>query len=241
MTLLICPVRPGESNEELRFALRSWETNLLLPGGLTLWTVGFKPSWLEPDRHIDGNRYDSMPMAVFDNVREGARAAAAEGFEEAIFMNDDFFCLDPVGSVIAVCRNSTLAEHVLQFPPNAGMWWPRSLRATLSWANENGFHKAMSYEVHRPLICDPRDMAEVLGGIECNDPIPQWRTVYGAKYLPDAVPVQDCKLGLASSGVGTPWVSTSDQSWRRYARDMTVRFRKQSKWELDCGERDPRQ
>ena len=31
MTLLICPVRPGDDNPELRYALRSWQTNLVVP------------------------------------------------------------------------------------------------------------------------------------------------------------------------------------------------------------------
>ncbi len=42
--LLICPVRPGDSNEELRYAARSWETNLHLGSDLRLMTVGYKPT-----------------------------------------------------------------------------------------------------------------------------------------------------------------------------------------------------
>ena len=36
----ICPVRPGDHNEELRYAARSWETNLHLGVG----------GWDEPER-----------------------------------------------------------------------------------------------------------------------------------------------------------------------------------------------
>lgn len=50
--LLICPVRPGDRNEELRYALRSWEANLLLPGGLELLVVGHCPPWLQPDQFV---------------------------------------------------------------------------------------------------------------------------------------------------------------------------------------------
>lgn len=231
--LLICPVRPGDSNEELRYALRSWETNLILPGGLDLMTVGYKPAWLEPDTHVDGNRYDSVALAVFDNVRLGAEAAVSGGILDVLYMNDDFFCLDPVGAVLPVRRNCTLDEHIAQFPVNAGLWWPRSLRLTASWLSSEGFPHPDSYEVHRPLPASPSAMLEALnrwqGGMA--DLVPQWRTAYGTVNEVEAYPVQDVKLGGANTGVGSPWISTSDQSWRRYATSIKKRFQKPSRWE----------
>jgi len=232
--LLICPVRPGDSNEELRYALRSWEENLILPDGLQLMTVGYKPTWLDPEWHVEGNRYKSVPLAVFDNILLGSEAAAEFIVKDALYMNDDFFCLDPVGAVLPVRRNVTLAEHIAQFPVNAGLWWPRSLRLTAHWLAARGFPHPDSYEVHRPLPASPAAMYEALsrwdGGM--NDTVPQWRTVYGTLNKVDAYPVQDVKLGVNVSGVGTPWVSTSDQSWRRYAQSMKKRFQKPSRWEL---------
>ena len=61
--------------------------------------------------------------------------------------------------------------------------------------------------------------------------VPQWRSVYGNVFQVAAHPVQDVKLGLKATGEGTPWVSTSDQNWRRYARAMQRRFQKPSRWE----------
>ena len=232
---LICPVRPGDQNEELRYALRSWETNLILPGTLELWTVGHQPPWLVPDRHLAGNFYKSVPLAVFDNVWKGAIEAAEGSNDEVLFMNDDFFCLDPVGAVLPVKRNVTLEQHLAQFPANAGLWWPRSLRLTLDWLRGQGFPQPDSYEVHRPLVARPAAMADALsrwdGGM--SDTVPQWRTVYGVLYGVEAYPVQDVKLGNATTtGYGTPWVSTSDQSWRRYAASIKPRFQKPSRWEV---------
>lgn len=232
--LLICPVRPGDTNEELRFALRSWEANLILDGGLTLMTVGYKPTWLEPDLHVDGNRFTSMPLAVYDNIVLGSERAAADGVDEVIFMNDDFFCLDPVGKVLPVHRGITLAKHLAVFPANAGLWWPRSLRLTASWLAGEGFPDPMSYEVHRPLVASPAGMLEALhrwGPADKGDTVPQWRTAYGVINEVEAHPVVDAKLGLRATGYGTPWVSTSDQSWRRYAPQIKPRFQKPSRWE----------
>lgn len=231
--LLICPVRPGDSNEELRYAIRSWETNLHLDTPLELATVGYRPTWLHPDWHLDGNRYKSMPLAVFDNVKQGAAVAADAGFTEAIYMNDDFFCLDPVGKILPVKRNCTLDEQIAKYPGNPGLWWPRSLRLTAEWLLGEGWADPDSYEVHRPLVCNPETMLETLSrwDIDSHDTVPQWRTMYGVVNKIEAYPVRDAKLGLRVPGIGTPWVSTSDQSFRRYAPDIKRRFQKPSRWE----------
>ena len=47
----------------------------------------------------------------------------------------------------------------------------------------------------------------------------------------EAVPVRDAKLSPRAPGFGTPWVSTSDQTWRRYAGDIKSSFQKPSRWE----------
>ena len=236
--LIICPVRPGDSNEELRYAIRSWEKNLILPGGLDLMTVGYKPKWLDPDVHLEGNRYKSMPLAVFDNILLASEAAAADHYgdhdEPVIYMNDDFFCLDPVGKVLPVKRNCSLEQHVAKFPENAALWWPKSLRLTASWLAEAGFPHPDSYEVHRPLPAAPGAMFEALsrwdGGMEGT--IPQWRTMYGVLNKVDAYPVADVKISLSSIGQHSPWLSTSDQSWRRVMGRIKASFQKPSRWEI---------
>lgn len=231
--LLICPVRPGDKNEELRYALRSWEENLILPTALQLMTVGYKPTWLEPDWHYKGNDFKSAPLSVFANVLQGAGRAVDLGFDECLYMNDDFFCLDPTGAVLPVRRNCTLAEHIASFAPNASTWWPTSLRLTASWLAEQGFPHPDSYEVHRPLPAAPAAMLEALSRWDrgFTGPLPQWRTVYGTLAKVDAYPVKDAKLSVRSTGIGTPWVSTSDETWRRYATAMADRFQKPSRWE----------
>lgn len=232
--LLICPVRPGDSNEELRYAMRSWETNLILDGDLRLMTVGYKPSWLAPDHHVDGNHYSSMPLAVFDNVRLGAEHAVALGEGEVVYMNDDFFCLDPVGCLLPVKRNMSLDEQIARQGGNRGSWWPRSLALTASWLADQGFPHPDSYEVHRPLPADAQAMLSALdkwdGGMV--GMVPQWRTIYGVLNRIEAYPVRDAKLtGTRQAVMGTPWVSTSDLSWRRYAKPIGDRFQKPSRWE----------
>jgi len=233
VTLLICPIRPGDSNEELRYAMRSWETNLILDD-LTLMTVGYCPSWVKPDWHVEGNRYESMPLAVFDNVMLGAQRAVNMDEDTTIYMNDDFFCMDPVGAVLPVRRDCTLAEHVGQFSPGASTWWPASLRVTADWLRSKGFTQPWSYEAHRPLLVDAEGMVSALSQWDGapDAMVPQWRTVYGVLNRVEAYPIKDAKLSALQTGVGTPWISTTDQVWRRYASGMKARFQKPSRWEI---------
>lgn len=233
--LLICPVRPGDRNEELRYALRSWETNLL--GSHTLITVGHRPSWLTPDQHYAGNRYTSVNRAVWDNIHVVSDAVAGENPSDGdvLYMNDDFFCLEPTESVPVLRRNLTLAQHVkLSGPPSAG-WWPASLALTASWLAGEGFPHPDSYELHRPFLAVPSLMAKSLDRFDAasNDVLPQWRTLYGVLNNVEAHPVSDVKLGIHGfTGFGSGWVSTSDYSWPKYRATISRRFQKPSRWEV---------
>lgn len=232
MTLLILPVRPGDHNPELRYALRSWEENLLLPN-LELMTVGYCPIWLKPEIHIPGNYFRSTYLAVFDNIKRASDYAAHLGYTSALYMNDDFFCVKPTTVLKPVRRNMTLDEHRAMFPSKTGSPWVSSLDLTASWLAEAGFPHPDSYEVHRPLLASPRDMSGALGkfGNGFTHGVPQWRTIYGTLMGIEADPVEDVKLPLAE-GTDCEWVSTSDEAWRRYARTISGRFQKPSHWEL---------
>lgn len=228
--LLICPVREGDDNEELRYALRSWEANLIMP--LRLLIVGYKPSWLEPDNHLPGNRHDSIMANVWDNVYIGCVNAAFAGWEEALIMNDDFFCLDPMGSVLPVRREFRLLHHV-DMARRVGGWWFDSLDLTASWLSREGYPSPWSYEAHRPLPCKPQAMVSALERWEGSDDgvFPQWRTIYGTLMQIDAYPVKDGKVTTRSPALGNPWFSTSDHSWLVHGGWIRDRFQKPSRWE----------
>lgn len=233
MTLLICPVRPGEENQELRYALRSWEENLILPN-LYLTTVGYCPSWLTPDHHIEGNRYEAVKHNVWDNIALASEwADQGNGLGQAIYMNDDFFCMDPVLRVPVVRRDKTLAEHAAMYANQTGLWFPRSLALTADWLAGLGYPHPWSYDLHRPLPASPGAMIRALarwdGGFTGD--IPQWRTVYGVLNEIEAIPVEDVKLGVGKPNPHSPWISTSDSSWRKYGRQISQRFQKPSRWE----------
>lgn len=228
--LLVCPIRPGDHNPELRFALRSWEQNIA--GQHDLMTVGYCPNWLKPDHHIEGNRHTSVPLAVWDNIR--TVSWEIQGMDEAVYMNDDFFCLKPVDQIVPVRRDISLREHLAIFPQNAGTWWPKSLRTTLEFLEGRGHIDPPSFELHRPLIADPGLMYWAMnhwdGGL--TESLPQWRTLYGVLAEVEAEPTHDVKLGIAKTLPDPDWISTSDGIWRRYEARIMSCFQKPSRWEI---------
>jgi hypothetical protein len=62
---LVVPVREAPTNQQLRYALRSWAAHL--PHG-QVWIVGHKPVWLNGVRHIPtrqtGTKYANTTTAV---------------------------------------------------------------------------------------------------------------------------------------------------------------------------------
>lgn len=239
LNVLVCPVRPGDDNEELRYALRSWEANLIGAAQIPLWVVGHCPRWLQPDVFILGNRFKSAPLAIFDNIRLATEEAVEAGVEEYLLMNDDFFCMYPTYGVPVVHRGMTLAEHAaLAGPAGSDHWYPRALRETSTYLREQEMDTT-SYEVHSPLPVTPRAMHAALSMWRDHNPAtfefaPLARSLYGNGCNFDAeYAVEDCKLGTNSIGMGTPWISTSDQAWRRFRASLVRRFRKPSRWERE--------
>ena len=244
MAVLICPVKPGDHNEELRYSLRSWDANLLPGEDKFLVVVGDCPSWVKPDHFIKGNHTRLMDRVVFENVLLGAEYAVHQGLSEIIVMNDDMFCLDPVTDVPKVRRNISLKAHAGKV--RGGSWWSQSLDSTVKLAELWGRPDASSYEVHRPLVAASEEFVAALNAMRDHVDVdgdevlgrgafPQWRTAFGLHRTgrdKEYIPVRDVKVsGNSNPRVGSPWISTDDSSWRYLGPAIRKRFQNPSRWE----------
>lgn len=229
--LAIYPVRPGDHNPELRTSLRSLAN---LPEVDEVWTIGHRPTWLTPDRHIDGNLHHTPQANVYNNVREGARQAAIDGHAEVIVMNDDFIITAPVHRLPALYR-CTLAEH-LALPGVARRdpreWWPTSLHATRAVLQAHGIPEPLSYELHAPYRCDPARMADILDQFQhvTPDNPPQWRSLYGNVEHVTAAKHTDGKA-YGPCEMTRPYFSTQDDTYRHFAQQLDDMFPTPSRWE----------
>lgn len=224
-------VRAGESNEELRYSLRTVAANTTEDH---IVIVGHAPSWVRNVEVVPGNRFKhSKQRNVYDNVRI---ACAALTEERIVIMNDDFMILQPVGHFSMFHRGS-LRTHIAGLGKN-NTWWRASLRATELWLESQGIAYPLSYELHRPFPVDREAMGRVLkkaANHQPNNP-PQWRTLYGNITEAGGVEVSDEKVyrsTLETFMPEGPFMSTTDFSFARSrsAAQLRNQYTEPSKWE----------
>jgi glycosyltransferase involved in cell wall biosynthesis len=95
---VVIPVGTGSvnSNNELRFCLRSIEKNLR--GYRNIWIVGFMPKWLKNLKHITFKEYHPKANNIHDKIK--AACEHPEVSDEFIMFNDDYFLTSEVQAVI---------------------------------------------------------------------------------------------------------------------------------------------
>jgi len=231
---VVYPVRPGESNEELRFSLRSLAVNF--PHDRVV-IVGDKPSWVRNVEFIPGN--EGGPLEPHYNVYRNIWRACERGdlSDRLVIFNDDFFVTEPVTSVPVLYR-STLSEHInLPRVRRAGGWWLESLRLTRLCLQAHGIAEPLSYELHVPFEVDRARMAEVLALFQHVEPStpPQWRSLYGNLVGIGGEPAADVKhigpRAYTTARLSRPFHSTDDGSFPAFRRQLGELFPEPSPYE----------
>lgn len=226
---VVYPVRPGDSNEELRYSLRSLHQHV--PDVRQVWFVGHLPTWVRGVEHIPGNLAGNGHANVYHNVLAAMRHRDVG--DDVVVFNDDFFVTAPISGITTLYR-STLAEHLaLPRLRSAGnTWWKESLTTTLVCLQAVGVTDPLSYELHVPLPCKKGLMAETLERFAAVTPTnpPQWRSLYGNLHAPGAQRSADAKVFRPTS-LPKPYLSTSDAVWRQFSRPVAALFPDPSPWE----------
>lgn len=226
---VIYPVRPGDSNEELRYSLRSLAMNL--PHG-RVWIVGHRPSWVCGVEFIDGGNTAPHPRAnLYRNLLLACTHPGVS--DDVVIFNDDFFLIGKTESVPTYYRCS-LEQQYTNLVRKAGPrgWWQESLKTTWDTLVAEGFDNPLSYELHVPFPCNRHRMADVLdrfGDVTAHNP-PQWRTLYGVTQNIGGTPHADCKM-MRPGPVQRPYHSTDDLSWRYFRGRFQQMFAKPCRYE----------
>jgi len=225
---LIFPVRSGDSNEELRFALRSLRN---LPHG-RVWLVGYKPSWVRGVDYIPGGNSAPWPRAnLWHNLLAACRHPGVA--EEVVIFNDDIYVIGPIPEV-PILHRGLLADQVATVTRLAGRrgWWQESLAATQLCLRTH-HPDPLSYELHTPFPANRAAMADTLrrfAAVTPHNP-PQWRTLYGVVNRIGGRQQRDCKA-LRPGPLNRPFHSTDDLSWRYFRSKMLQVFPEPSPYEL---------
>ena len=220
-------MRPGDSNPELQFALRSWEANY---PHAKLWIVGHKPEWVTNAEYIPGNTQPHKRANLWHNLLTACQHPGIG--DEIVIANDDFFITRPVDEIPVLYRG-TLEDHIQMRRVQRGQpWWRDSLTTTKIILQALGHDEPLSYELHTPFRCNKHLMAETLDRFKhiTPDNPPQWRTLYGNLHDIGGEQSEDGKA-YRPGELHEPFHSTDDRSFRHFAAQLRELFPEPSRYE----------
>lgn len=223
-------VREGDSNDELRYSLRSLRN---LTHG-RVWIAGFAPSWLSDEVGV-------IPRAQTERDKHTrAKKNLLAGLEhpevsaQVYLFNDDFYVMAPVLAVPIVHLGPV--SHVLATRyAGVNSKYVMGMKATRRRLASLGLGEPLCYEAHMPMLVDRARLAAIMQE-EWYAPIVQERTLYGnlmglgGRSVPD-VKVYGPPLPDPPFEERLPFLSSSDSSFRLVAPVLAARFRSRSPYE----------
>ena len=218
---LVCPVGPGERNEQLRFMLRSVATHL--PGARVV-LAGHRPSWVQGVEHIpviQGRRGWGNVARILHQVCEHPSMP-----EKFVLVNDDFYAMVSDPPVPLVHRGPL---DGLTSVWRAG-WYSRALAETLEVLRGWGIGSPLAYDrVHQPMPVVTEVMGEALAAVAGRTVL--HRSLYGNLVGGGALGV-DVKARGSEPLPDASWVSTAPTAWHRQAgRAVRKTFRDPCRYE----------
>jgi hypothetical protein len=172
------------SNEELRYSIRSVVESF--PDS-TIWVVGGRPDW------YTGNYiYVNQPFTKYKNALQNLKAIckSTEISDTFILMNDDFYIIKNIDSIVNYHGGSLLEKINLYQKINSNTNYTRKLAATYKKIKSLGFENILDYELHVPMIMEKEKLVEVLKYEEQF----LWRSVYGNMFNVGGKEMQDVKV-----------------------------------------------
>lgn len=171
--------KDGE-NPELRYSLRS----LTHVNHGRVWVFGGAPVWLNTDTVEFRGR--AQKRSAYASTRDHIRAACMDPDVSDPFMlwNDDFYAMEPVGT-IPVYHRGLLSDALEDFAP-LNTPWGKGLRETARLIENSGRENPLFYDIHLPLIVDKMTMLAALGWAkDAQVDAVHLRTLYGSLANPE--------------------------------------------------------
>ena len=206
-------LKATQTNEELRYSLRSVEQNL---NYRNVVFYGGCPKGLHPDMYFER---DQPELSKWERVRNSLRAACLndELTEDFWLFNDDFFVLKPMSEDMPPQYNGELHRHIKKVEQAHGceIEWTRRLKH-LCQTLEGAGKGTNNYAVHKPLLVNRKKALKVLDKFPDE---PMFRALYGNYWNIGGESKHDMKCRVLSFPIeklqNWEFVSTQDDSFER--------------------------
>ena len=192
MNDLLLYVAPDRKNEELRYALRTWEKNLEFR---KLYVVGGPiPNWFAPDIFQPNPMKYTKMRQCYDNLTLALKDDRLT--EDIVLMMDDIFILKDFGEWRKNYNRGTLQDQLdrLDFAHHPSDEYLRMVDKTRQLL-EKEMESPLSFEEHLPFFCNRKKMLDIL---EAYGPQKMqhllYRSIYGNRYKVDTEFRLDIKL-----------------------------------------------
>jgi hypothetical protein len=230
---IVVVVKPSDQNEELRYAIRSWEKHVSYRN---IVIAGYKPSWLTNVKHVQTKQRGTKWQNSTNNLIQ----ACHQGWisEDFILMNDDFFIMQPMPTIPTYHRGS-IEEYARKCAAIA----PRGryligMRQTKQLLMQWGFSNPVSYELHAPMLINRSKFLEVIRKqrrVATHIEVIHKRTLYGNYYRIGGTLRQDVKISDVDKHDFDRYdiLSTLDSSFYRgeIGKYLRQRFPEKSQYE----------
>jgi hypothetical protein len=242
-------VRPGDSNEELRYSLRSIQKHL--PFIDRVFVSGWFPDFLNPETVIHIASYDTALPADprSSRHRKGYQDAEANWqaacldervSETFLAMNDDFFVMQPVQEM-PMLHDGEIDAATARRVGNFGVsHFTRALKNTRDFIlkNELAAGPVLSYALHVPMVMEKRlKVSELVAPDLQNGVVLLSRTIYGNMFAVGGEYYEDAKVAgwITEAPEDAIFLSTNENSFANGTIGEIIReaFPERSKYEKD--------
>lgn len=215
---VVIPVRPGDRNEQLRYALRTLQNT---PHG-TVWVAGHVPPWVRNVRPLPR----TQELSAQENSSANLLVAASqpEMADEFLLWNDDFYLLRPVQRVPLVHRGPMTAKSYPQ-----GNRYGRYAARTLEVLRRLGHSAPLWYEAHVPMPFRRAELEEALSRVRAlgeKPPLLMLRSLYGNASGAGGERIQDVKIHSEWQSwdpEGETFLSTTERTFAEHPAGAYVR------------------
>lgn len=205
---LVCPVKPGERNETLRYMLRSVAAHL--PRARVI-LAGHCPAWVTGVEHVSVVQRRPDRSNVTRILAEVCAHPATPG--EWVLVNDDFFAMVPDTPTPLV--HSGLLSDLASAPGWRHGWYASALANTRELLFEQGHEAPLSYDrVHQPMPIRTEALGQALESAGGRPVL--HRSLYGNRAGGGEAGI-DAKARAGEPLPDLPWASTAPSSWHRQA------------------------